>query len=490
MKVQPQTGIEPGSGHARPATPVDLRELIVAEVTKLAVTAYEGSLLAIVLAGSLARDEATWARDGSRWLALGDAEFILVFRPGTGFPHSTEMDSLRLRVESALRQHAVTCPVTVDAVSPDYFRKLPPHIFTYELRTSGQVVWGDSHLLSLIPAFGTSEILLEDAWRLLTNRTIEQLACQGGVQPQAAAVSADLANERSCHSSYAVPSAVAYPLAKLYLDMATSFLVFAGAYEPTYRSRAQKLAELADRCSGGVLTAAEPIAATALPFPLREFAKRVSEFTRYKLGEAEWPVESEAAGASLGESAREYAKLLWRWELQRLKTSSIPRTSSGEALRPINSIPADALGEAPIGQLVEDLMRRQPIRDRWRGWLFVARKCGWLRSWRFWPRWWRLCRKGSPRYCIYRGAGELFSLYPSTLAGSAGSSDRNVAIGGVLHGANGHFNDERVRAWLPVAEPIAGTRKPVTDRGSGSPRQELAAAVVWNYHEFLTGTRA
>jgi len=466
MNPQTQTGKKQSIKAARLEAAVSRRGLIGAEVAKLAVAAYPESLLSIILTGSLARDEATWAGEGSRSVALGDAEFMLVFREGTRLPRCTDLEALQERVESALNQRGVTCSVSLNAVSPDYFRKLPPHIFTYELRTCGRVVWGDHNVVSLVPAFAVSDILREDAWRLLANRMIEQLACHAA-DPQAEPIgeTPGLGKDRRGRTPYR--------LAKLYLDMATSFLVFAGAYEPTYRGRAQRLRELAGRCTGDVLTVASSSATGSLPFPLRDFADRVSDFTRFKIGEAGCPIDDEipAPTRSLVESAWDYARLLWRWELNLLVTSKTdPPDPSLESALPHDD-----------SALIESLMRCQTIRERLRGWLYVVRASGWLCAWRFWPRWVRLGRRGSPRYCVYRAASELAVALPGILkAQSAGPIPGTT---GAAPTSEAHDLDaDGVCSWLPLVPESTGT-------GIDQARL-LAQAVLWNYDRFLKGTRA
>ena len=52
-----------------------LRATIGTETARLCAERYGVHLRAVVLTGSLARDEATWRTDGIKWSALGDAEF-------------------------------------------------------------------------------------------------------------------------------------------------------------------------------------------------------------------------------------------------------------------------------------------------------------------------------------------------------------------------------------------------------------------------------
>ena len=59
------------------------------KAAELCARDYGPSLRAVVLTGSLARDEATWVRDGAGRRLLGDAEFLLVFEQRVALPPTT-----------------------------------------------------------------------------------------------------------------------------------------------------------------------------------------------------------------------------------------------------------------------------------------------------------------------------------------------------------------------------------------------------------------
>ena len=166
-----------------------------------------------------------------------------------------------------------------------------PHI-TCELHCCGRVVCGDDNPLQLIPAFPASAIDREDAWRLLANRIIECLE-----------LSPTLPGEQS-----AATEELHYRTVKLFLDMATSLLVFLHAYEPTYAGRAQKLRQLAEQDEQAVL-----------PFVLKNFAGRVDECTRWKIsgGGGAWNSVPE-----IFREALDYARRLWQWELAKLTATA------------------------------------------------------------------------------------------------------------------------------------------------------------------------
>ena len=175
-------------------------------------------------------------------------------------------------------------------VSAGYLRRLRPGDLSFELISHGKVVWGDRHILKLAPQFEASEIPLEDGYRLLMNRMIEllEIVCEHD-RPVAGAL------------------AVRYRAMKLWLDMATSNLVFQREYVPTYRGRAARLRELAAESS------------TVAPIPMHRFARMVKLATCCKLGEI--------GDTEMGEfgdlvTLTDAAHGLWRWQFERLAAPS------------------------------------------------------------------------------------------------------------------------------------------------------------------------
>ncbi len=402
------------------------KDLICNNVRKLVTGAFGDRLRALILTGSLARDEATVVEENGASKLLGDAEFLLVFAEGAALPAGGTVRHLAEEIEGFLKQRGVQCSIDLAAVHPEYLMRLKPHIFAYELRTCGAAVWGDHQILSLIPEFSSADIPFEDAWRLLSNRIIEQLE-----------VAAELFTRPD-----ELPPNVQYRTVKLYQDMATSFLVFAGAYEPTYRGRAERLSALA----------ADAQTADGGPFALSEFSRRVSACTNFKLRANRDDLISgtgdRAFGMTFWHEAVTHARLLWRWELARL---------SGNRL--------DALSDQ---QLLKAWMKIQPMQDRARGWAHVLRKSGWHHSWRAWPRWLRLGWQASPRYCVYAAASDLFFQLPAVL-GCAAPPDAGEDWG-------------ELSSWLPLHDQ---SLKPM-DAGW----DEVAAEIIVNYKQFLTDTRA
>jgi len=334
-----------------------MRSAICEETVRVCTAQFGASVRALVLTGSIARDEATWVRDAGYWKLLGDADFFLVFQDR--IPAEPAVQGVAREVETVLRSKNIAADIGLAAVEGGYFRKLPPHIATYELRTCGRVVAGEQGILSLVPAFQAAEISLEDAWRLLANRIIELI--------EAVAVSGDPQS-----------AAARYRSVKLLLDMATSYLVFTGRYLPTYGERASALQEMAEQATDA-----------GAPFPLAEFAGVVTACTNFKVGSGPYP----RTVTGLFHDAVNYAEGLWRWELSRLTGTR---------------------ADCPNSELMERWMALQPLSVRLRGWASLLRRSGWLRSWRQWPRWARLLL-ASPRYWVYGSAAEILFRLPQLL---------------------------------------------------------------------------
>jgi hypothetical protein len=403
----------PRPAEFRPPNSVTAEAQISQMVAELAVGVFPRGLRAIVLTGSLARGEGTWISEGARSRLAGDAELLMVFADGA-LPAPDRINRLQRDLEARLAAAGVEAHIVLSPVDSAYLRRLRPHIFAYELAAHGKVVWGDARVLSLMPTFAALDIPLEDGFRLLLNRMIELL-------------------EAVCELEAGAPitERVRYRAMKLALDMGTSLLLFEHRYEPTYRGRAGRLADLA---------AVSPRS----PLLLRRFADRVATATRYKLNESPTPgVENTADLISLIEDAN----ALWRWELERL-TGAPPAASEDELLR--------------------RWIAGQALTERMRGWASVARRYGVRRSLSRLPWWIVRAGRGSPRRLIYASAGELFAALPALLSGAARSNHES------------RWN--QLRRELPADQASAAS---VICAWRG-----LGLAIGWNYHQFLEFTRS
>lgn len=394
-----------------------ISDSIVSEVVRECRGRYSNALQAVVLTGSLARAEETVLFDGGASRILGDAEFFLVFPRESTIPPAAELASAESAISRSLGSRGIVCPVHLSGVSRRYFEKLPRHIFTYELRSAGRVVMGDEGVLEAVPEFDARDIEREDAWRLLSNRMVEWLEVLSMAAPDA-----EMPNMQ-----------MFYATVKLWMDAATSLLVFLRKYEPSYRARSERLATL-----GHASLAAE------LPFSLREFSFAVDAATAWKL----MPINEEVqrCGWEFCDRARHLAGLLWCWE-----AAQLTRLDAG--FSPLMFLRSSRIGRTP-----------------WRGWLRTARECRRLRRPHNWRHWWTLSHWGSPRQCVYTVAAECL-LRSDDFAPWADD------------GLASQLRATKLRRFLPLPDLRA---KPEDDGGWRRLVQDLA----WNYHQFVEGTRA
>jgi hypothetical protein len=392
---------------------------VISEIVAEVVPARRGKgLRAIVLTGSLGRDEATVVARGNGFELLGDADFLIVYDASTSMPDRMQTALVVREAEERSLQRGLRATVHASSVSPRYFRTLPLSIFAYELRQCGKVIWGDTQILTLIPQFSAAEIPRENAWRMISNRMIELIE----------------ASRHFTGDSSTIDLALYYASVKMFLDMATSYLVFAGEYAPSYRERAERLLAIANYHPG------------TTPFPLGKFISYVQQCTAWKLsGE----LDHSCQVLELWREAIRYLRRLWRWEMIQLTAAN---------------------GEQTIGALVERLAAKQTRAARLRGWLSVTKRRGWLKSWPHWPQWARQCLRASPRYLVYGAAAEVVFYLPCL-----------VKRGGQLPRSGPDWDS--IRARLPVPAPHR-------DMHNLSPWQALADDVVSNYAEFLVGTHA
>jgi hypothetical protein len=326
------------------------KALIVSESVAVCLTASENKARAIVLTGSFSRDEATLREDGNGWRALGDATFLVIH------PRPASLNTVRLEaeIESRLASHGIICKTVIVTSTAGALTTMKPHIYAFELRERGLVVWGDRTVLNLMPRFTAAEIPIEDGWWFLCNRMIEQLK------------TASEADQSSTNEQ------IQYRIAKLYLSMAACYLLAIGQYEPSYRDRARRLDQLAHSPSPP-------------PSPIRlfNFSRLVTECTDLKLYGY---VVGDHLQLPEWDDAASDAEALWRWILGRILNVS-PEHSRSE--------------------LLKRMRERQPLLARSKGWVRAALKYPALfrRSSRHWIR---LTCLGSPRYLVYGAASELF----------------------------------------------------------------------------------
>lgn len=352
MTVGPHSSSKPSAAALANSEATAVKQTICEETCRIVVPNFSSGLRSIVLAGSMARDEATIEKEPQKLIVLGDADFFLIFNETAHEPSSALLEKTMHEVEGNLLARGIHAHIALCSVRSSYLQGLPPYIATYELRSTGQVIWGDKNILSLIPAFPASQISKEDAWRMLCNRLIEFLEHVPGV----------VSSDEGGH-------AFRYATVKLLLDTATSYLVFIDQYEPTYLGRVARL-------RGWSIASPK---ANALPLPLPEFTHLVSRCTQWKLS------GTATAAVLPWREVLACAEVLWRWELVQL--TGAPASFTDDALWSRWS-------------------RQQTFWQRLRGWLSVALRCSWNIRLKRAPRWTRLSFRATPRYCIYRVATE------------------------------------------------------------------------------------
>jgi hypothetical protein len=387
-----------------------LRQIVCDQTVSLCSTLV--GLEAIILTGSMARDEASFGDDNETVVVRGDAEFLLVFANNLRVPSAKAIEQQAKMVESRLTERNIRCKVCLSPVSTAFLEGIVPHIFGYELLRCGLVVWGNRNALARVPAFDANEIPLGDAVRLLCNRMVELLELLAGSGP--------------------LSKQTRYATIKLYLDMATSFLVFAGGYRPTYRDRLEETKNLAKVTTVGA------------PFSLPEFAHSVEHATRVKLSSYDQSPSTRTPDSETSEhfltDAIQFAHQLLRWELQRLL-----------------KLDADISDQNLLARWADS----QSWTSRLRGWARVFRDADTTTTRRNWMRWLRLARHTSPRQGVYFAACLLFFRIPNLLR----------------TGQNESFYD--LNRQLPISLEL----------NERIEWRSLAASIARNYHQFVEFTR-
>jgi hypothetical protein len=392
----------------------ELRSLICAAVVRVCTAVLGSGLRAIVLTGSLARNEATFSAGHSGFAFLSDGDFLLVLEEGAKDPSPAELHNLEQLVEARLLEEtAISVHVGFASVYPHYFRRLLPTTFTYELKNNGVTIWGDAHILDYIRDFAKSALSKEDAWRTLNHRIIELIST---------IAASDLVARR------ATPQ-LEYALVKLYLDMATSFLLFLDRYQPTYTARLDELRK--------------PIVEHRGPsrFDQKAFCNRVSTCTARKL--AHVPLQPEETAMLLKEAIG-YGRELWFWETNLL-------CGSHEYL--------------PVADVIAAMGRRQTYTEKQRAWISLVRRSGVTATAKHLLRCRKLSRLATPRYLIYGASFQLFCAAPERLKGTQLLSDR--------------FDLSEICALLPI---------PPDEPANSVNWTSLASHTNRCYQRFLIGT--
>lgn len=320
------------------------------------------SLIALILTGSFSRGEGSiFLDDLSVAHVLGDIEFFVVLDGGV--EHSklhSQLAVLSSDIERLLLEQQIDCKVEFSPVARNYFRRVRPSIFNYELLKHGKVVFGDKSILQEIPSFGAESIPPEDGFYLLCNRIVEQLIAV-----------------RSLRDS---SGDIQYQILKLYLDMAGSCLVVSGRYAPTYAERVGLCAEA--MAAENIIIAADrrqsflEILKTATAYKLNPNTNDCPLMSGPYSPELFWKLFTEAASI---------CRDVWGWELRHLFGAS--EKSEGWTIKAKRRFSA-----------------RFVVRE-WLKFLLMAHRAGQNYSVR---RAVSLFTKGTPRTLIYAAAADLY----------------------------------------------------------------------------------
>ena len=276
---------------ANPAFQDEVRRELERLLGRVRESAAAPCVAGVLLTGSFARGEGTvipHPQNKSRWLS--DVECLVVVRGG--IVPKQEIDRSLRQVEresnSDCGNAARGIKVELRAILPEGMLRLRPTIFTQELCEHSKLLCGDPAAIPVPhePAGGRA-ISKHDAFRLLNNRIIEQIAVR---------------TEYSDRTSDSV--AVAYSLAKFWIDLGTSLSVFLGCYRPGYQSR-QKPFEDALRAHPEILGAEMS----------GRLISRFHNAMAQKLCQTGFP--SGDLACEFGEAV-EIARATWNWESEQL----------------------------------------------------------------------------------------------------------------------------------------------------------------------------
>jgi hypothetical protein len=420
----------------------DAKSCIDDTMRRWCLQSFGSRLQAIVLTGSLARNEATWQQTGNGLQFLSDAEFMVIIRDKQEIPSAAQVTLICRGAEEELRNRGVVCKLSFGAVHESFLLNWGATIFGHELLTCGEVVYGDPDILRN-KVQSPPNVSLEDAWRMLANRTVELL---------------DIVPEL-VDGEEPLSEAAQYRVTKLYCDMATSVLPFKQEFVAGYQARADRLCALH---AHGLLS--------DLPFDVDWFVNLVRRCTRYKILHC-WDGDSPFTRKDSVQVAIAALRSLWAWELAQIHGSTMTTP--------------DALLQLHV--------RKQRLKDRLRGWAFVVRRRGTLDSLRHGWRWLGLMRLASPRYCVYAAGLSAvssfeFQVSSQTTCGSVlnseshqletGNSKLETALNQL---ETRNWKLETASNWLPMANFAVRTMPDEKD---------VAQAILWNYREFLVETRA
>jgi len=318
---------------ADPAFEDEVRRELEHLIVRVRNCAAAPSVAGVLLTGSFARGEGTiiaHPRTRSRWLS--DVECLVVVRGGVVSKREIQrsMRQVERDTNSDLANAERGIKVELRAILTQGMTRLRPAIFTRELCEHAKLLWGDPGAIPVprMPSSGEA-ISKYDAFRLLNNRIIEQIA-----------VRSEYADRVSDSTT------TAYSLAKFWIDLGTSLSVFLGCYRPGYRSRQRPFED--------ALGAHKEILGAEM---CGRLISRFRNAMAQKLGQTGFPSGDPAQEFN---EAVEIARATWNWE-------------SGQLLG-TNTAAGDWRG------IFARLSNLETAAQRFRGWARVLRRPSELRQ--------------------------------------------------------------------------------------------------------------
>lgn len=333
-----------------------LRQKVEHSVDFLLHAVDRDALEAIILTGSTARGEASVLPVGNGFRLLGDLEFLVIARaPFEWSQLRRQMIALSDRATQEIGDSGREAVIEYGPAGRVYLqRNIRPCIFAYDLRTHGQVVWGQPDILSDIAPFDVGDIPPEDALNLLMNRLIERLLDHRW--PRMADTDASLDR--------------AYGAVKFILEAAGSALAGARGHVPSYRERGHVF----DKLWG-----AEPTLATTLS-NLENFRYWLEAAIACKLEPSAQRLSNLQQGLSLAQCIH-WGRELWLWQVRRWL---------GDAL--------------DFDDALNLYIRREPMARRLKGWAKFFRHPLRPKGTLSWSRLARLLPQSSPQTLTYAAA--------------------------------------------------------------------------------------
>ncbi len=272
---------------ADPSFQDEVRRELERLLARVRTCAAAPSVAGVLLTGSFARGEGTVIpnpRASSRWLS--DVECLVVVRGG--IVSTREIQRSMRQVERDTNSDCGNAErgikVELRAILTQGMVRLRPAIFTRELCEHAKLLWGNPAAIPLPRVPPSAEAISKyDAFRLLNNRIIEQIAVR---------------SEYADRTSDSI--AIAYSLAKFWIDLGTSLSVFLGCYRPGYRSRQKPIEE--------ALGAHMEILGSEM---CGRLISRFRNAMAQKLGQTGFPSADPAQEFS---EAVEIARVTWNWE--------------------------------------------------------------------------------------------------------------------------------------------------------------------------------